>query len=116
MPDSKNGTPFRNARVDLRVERRDIDATGGGGGGSTTQLDEDGYFEPAYYTVSVAYQGRSAKSEEVLIEDGQHYDDLVLTLDVELSPEPEQAAVPMPNMAGSRSRKSILANRTRSSY
>ena len=100
---STNGTSFRNARVDLRVERRDIDGTGGGGGGGTTQLDENGYFvryldEPAYYTVSVAYQGRSAKSEEVLIEDGQRYDDLVLTLDVEPSPEPEQVAAPMPNM------------------
>ena len=100
---STNGNPLRNARVNLRVERRDIDGTGGGGGGRTTQLDEDGYFvrylnEPAYYTVSVAYQGQSAKSEEILIEDGQRYDDLVLTLDVEPSPEPEQADVPMPNV------------------
>ena len=91
---SANGTPFRNARVDLRVERRDIDGTGGGGGGGTTQLDENGYFvryldEPAYYIVSVAYQGQSAESEQILIEDGQRYDDLVITLDVEPSPEPE---------------------------
>ena len=100
---SADGIPFQNASVDLRVERRDIDGTGGGGGGGTTNLDEGGYFvryldEPAYYTVSVAYQGQSAKSEEVLIEDGQRYDTLVLTLDVEPSPEPEQVAAPMPNM------------------
>ena len=91
---SADGTPFRNARVDLRVERRDIDGTGGGGGGGTTDLDDEGYFvrylnEPAYCTVSVAYQGQSAESEEILIEDGQRYDDLILTLDVEPPPEPE---------------------------
>ena len=54
--------------------------------------------EPAYYTISVAYQGESAESEEILIQDGQHYDQLVLTLDVESFPEPEQAGVPMPNI------------------
>ena len=91
---SADGTPLRNARVDLRVERRDIDGSGGGGGGGTTNLDDEGYFvrylnEPAYCTVSVTYQGESAESEEILIEDGQRYDDLVLTLDVELLPEPE---------------------------
>ena len=102
---SANGTPLRNARVNLRVESRDIDGTGGGSNSGETNLDDEGYFfrysiEPAYYTVSVAYQGQSAESEEILIQDGQRYDDLVLTLDVEPSPEPEQAAVAMPNMEG----------------
>ena len=100
---SAAGTPLRNARVDLRVERRDIDGSGGGGGGGTTDLDDEGYFvrylnEPAYCIVSVAYQEKSAESEEILIEDGQRYDDLILTLDVEPPPEPERVAVPMPNM------------------
>ena len=95
---STNGTPLRNARVDLRVERRDIDGIGGGGGGGTTDLDDEGYFvrylnEPAYCTVSVTYQGQSAESQEILIEDGQRYDDLVLTLNIELPPKPEPAVV-----------------------
>ena len=99
---SADGTPLRNARVDLRVDRRDIDGSGSGGGGGTTDLDEEGYFvrylnEPAYCTVSVAYQGQSAESEEILIEDGQRYDDLVLTLDVELPPKPEPADVRVPD-------------------
>ena len=95
---SADGTPLRNARVELGVERRDIDGRGGGGGSGTTDLDDEGYFvrylnEPAYCTVSVAYQGQSAESEEILIEDGQRYDKLVLTLDVELPPKPELAVV-----------------------
>lgn len=95
---SADGIPLRNARVDLRVERRDIDGSGGGGGGGTTDLDDEGYFarylnEPAYCTVSVAYQGQSAESEEILIEDGQRYDTLVLTLDGEPPPEPERVVV-----------------------
>ena len=99
---SADGTPLRNAQVDLRVERRDIDGTGGGGGGGTTDLDDEGYFvrylnEPAYCTVSVAYQGQSVESEEILIEDGQRYDKLVLTLDVELPPEPEPVDVHIPD-------------------
>ena len=95
---SADGTPLRNARVDLRVERRDIEGSGGGGGGGTTDLDAEGYFvrylnKPAYCTVSVAYQGQSAESEEILIEDGQRYDTLVLTLDGEPPPEPERVVV-----------------------
>ena len=100
---SVNSTPFRNARINLRVEDRDIDGTGGGSNSGETDLNDEGYFvrylgEPAYYTVSVAYQGQSAESEEILIEDGQRYDELVLTLDVEPSSEPEPADAPMPNM------------------
>ena len=102
---SADGTLLRNARVDLRVDRRDIDGSGGGGGGGTTDLDDEGYFvrylnEPAYCTVSVAYQGHSAESEEILIEDGQHYDELVLTLDGDPPPEPDRAVARVPDMEG----------------
>ena len=93
---SADGTPLRNARVGIRIERRDIDGSGRGGGGGTRDLDADGYFveyvrEPAYYTVSVGYQGQSAESEEILLKDGQHHDKLVLTLDGEVRPEPDRA-------------------------
>lgn len=93
---SADGTPLRNERIGIRIERRKIDGKGGGGGGGTRDLDADGYFveyveSPAYYTVSVEYQGQSAKSEEILLEDGQRRDDLVLTLDGQPAPEPDRA-------------------------
>ena len=93
---SADGTPLRNVRVDIRIDRRDIDGSGRGGGGGTRDLDADGYFveyvrEPAYYTVSVGYQGQSAESEEILLKDGQCHDKLVLTLDGEVRPEPDRA-------------------------
>ena len=93
---SADGTPLRNERVGIRIERRKIDGKGGGGGGGTRDLDADGYFveyveSPAYYTVFVEYQGQSTKSEEILLEDGQRRDDLVLTLDGQPAPEPDRA-------------------------
>ena len=99
---SADGTPLRSVRVSIRVERRDIDGSGSGGGGGTRDLDADGYFieyveEPAYYTVSVGYQGQSAESEEILLEDGQHYDKLVLTLDSEPLPKPDRAVARGPD-------------------
>ena len=99
---SADGTPLRNVRVGIRVERRDIDGSGSGGGGGTRDLDADGYFieyveEPAYYTVSVGYQGQSAASKEILLEDGQHYDKLVLRLDGEPLPKPDRAVARGPD-------------------
>lgn len=92
---SADGTPLRNERVGIRIERRKRDGKGGGGGGGTRDLDADGYFveyveSPAYYTVFVEYQGQSTKSEEILLEDGQRRDDLVLTLDGQPAPEPDR--------------------------
>ena len=99
---SADGTPLRNERVGIRVERRNIDGRGRGGGGGTRDLDEDGYFveyveEPAYYTVSVGYQTQSAESEEILLEDGQRHDKLVLTLDGEPTPKPDRAVARVPD-------------------
>ena len=94
---SADGTPLRNEQVGIRIERRDIDGSGRGGGGGTRNLDADGYFveyvrEPAYYTVSVGYEGQSATSEEILLEDGQYHDKLVLTLDGKAPPKPDRVA------------------------
>ena len=99
---SADGTPLRNERVGIRVEHRDIDGNGRGGGGGTRTLDGDGYFieyveEPAYYTVSVGYQTQSAESEEILLEDGQRYDKLVLTLDGKAPPKPDRAVAHAPD-------------------
>ena len=99
---SADGTPLRNERVGFRIERRNIEGRGRGGGGSTRDLDADGYFveyveKPAYYTVSVEYQGQSATSEEILLEDGERHDKLVLTLDDKPPLKPDRAVARAPD-------------------
>ena len=52
---------------------------------ATATLDVDGNFtryvnSPAYYTISVTYQGQSVDSKEVFLEEGQRLDGLTLTL------------------------------------
>ena len=99
---SADGTPLRNAQVGIRIERRNIEGRGRGGGGGTRDLDADGYFveyveRPAYYTVSVAYQGQSATSEEILLEDGERHDKLVLTLDDKPPLRPDRAVARAPD-------------------
>ncbi len=99
---SADGTPLRNERVGIRIERRKIEGRGGGGGGGTRDLDADGYFveyveRPAYYTVSVEYQGQSATSEEILLEDGERHDKLVLTLDDKPPLKPDRAVARAPD-------------------
>ncbi len=92
---SADGTPLSNAQVNLRVSRRSTDGTGRGSSGGTRTLDIDGNFvefinRPAYYTVSVTYQGQSAESKEILLEEGQRLDGLTLTL----SGDPQQPRKP----------------------
>ena len=99
---SADGTPLRNAQVGIRIERRNIEGRGRGGGGGTRNLDADGYFveyveRHAYYTVSVAYQGQSATSEEILLEDGERHDKLVLTLDDKPPLRPDRAVARAPD-------------------
>ena len=102
---SADGTPLRNARVNLMVRHRDVDGRGSGSGGGTRTLDEDGYFVDyiddgnAYYTVTVTYQGQTVKSEEILLEDGQRLDGLVLKLeDKPEAPKPERVVVRQPQV------------------
>lgn len=95
---SADGTPLGNAQVDFSLNRRRLNGGGGGSSGPTT-LDPDGYFTEyvnaaAYYTVTVEYQGQSAESEEILLEDGQRLDGLVLRLKAEPQPpKPEKVEV-----------------------
>ena len=95
-----DGTPLRNARVQLGVKRRNIDGRGRGSSSGSATLDADGYFveyvnEAAYYTVTVTHQGQSVGSEELLLEEGQRLDGLVLTLEG----EPQAAKPPEKRMA-----------------
>ena len=93
----KDGTPLANASISREIKSEDVDGRGEGhsSGGATT--DAEGYFmhyihrhnDPAFYTVFVRYEGLSAKSEEFLMEPGARYDDLVLTLDSQVTPNAE---------------------------
>ncbi|MXZ00789.1 hypothetical protein F4Y93_09145 [Candidatus Poribacteria bacterium] len=101
---SADGTPLRNARVQLGVRRRDVEGRGRGSSSGSAMLDEDGYFveyvnEAAYYTVTVSCQGQFAESEEILLEDGQRLDGLVLTFADRLPvPRPERIVVRPPQV------------------
>lgn len=101
---SADGTPLRNARVQLGVKRRGIEGRGRGSSSGSETLDEDGYFveyvnQAAYYTVTVSYQGQSAQSEEILLEEGQRLDGLVLTFkDKPQAPRPERIVVRPPQV------------------
>ena len=82
---SAGGTPLRNARVHFDIKWRSVDGRRKGSNQGHETLDADGYFvkytdEPAYYTITVGYQGRSAETEEFLLQDGERLDGLVLTL------------------------------------
>ena len=100
-----DGTPLANARIEINVRRRDFDGTGTGGSGGAPWTDDAGYFmkyvdDPGFYTVAVEFQGLTAISEQFILEDGQRYDDLVLTFDSEpvpIEPTPDRAE---PNRIG----------------
>lgn len=85
---AKDGTPFPNVSISTNVQHESVDKESSGRSSSGTTTDSEGYFlhyiqkdnVPAHYIVSVKYKGMSAKSEEILIEEGTRYD-LVLTLD-----------------------------------
>ena len=98
---SADGTPLRNARVQLGVKRRNVDGRGRGSSSGSTNLDEDGNFveyvdEAAYYTVTVTYQGQTVESEEILLEEGQRLDGLVLKLGGEPEPPKTERVVVAP--------------------
>ena len=80
-----DGVPLSNAQVNLRVSSRSIGGGGSGSVGGTRTLDEEGRFtryvgSPAYYTVSVTYQGQTVESKEILLEKGQRLEGLTLKL------------------------------------
>ena len=93
-----DGTPLVNAQITLNIRQRDFDGKGTYSLGNDYQTDDAGYFmeyvdEPGFYTVAVEFQGLTAISEQFILEDGQRYDDLVLTFDskpVPVEPTPDR--------------------------
>ena len=93
---SEDGSPLRNVEVYLEWEGRSLKGNRRNARTRPMQLDFDGYFflyleEAARYTISLSYEGQSAESEEIVLEDGQRHDDLVLTVQGDPNPKPEQA-------------------------
>ena len=93
-----DGTPLANAPIRINARRRDFDGIGTGGSGGRPYTDNVGYFvqyvdDPGFYTVAVESQGLTAISEQFILETGQRYDDLVLTLNSEpvpIEPTPDR--------------------------
>ena len=80
----EDGTPLRNVNVRIKTKRRYVDGGSGSGSGGTN-LDGEGRFteyvdDAAYYTITIEYQGQSAQSPELLLEEGQQLEGLTLTL------------------------------------
>ena len=96
---SADGTPLRDAKVQFEINQRSTNGRHTRSSSSPRNLDADGYFVeyvegPAFYTVTVAYQGQFAESKKILLEDGQRLDELVLTLsDDPNKPLPSKAVV-----------------------
>ena len=86
-----DGTPLASAEIHTNVRQRDFDGTGTGSSTGGSQTDSAGYFvkyvdEPGFYTVAVGFQGLTTTSEQLTLEAGQRYDDLVLRFDSESVP------------------------------
>ena len=85
---SANGTPLANARISIRMLRRDLDGSGSGGSGGTRQTDPEGYFvedlrvedDPRFYILGIEYQGLFAKAPPFILHEGQPQVHLLLTL------------------------------------
>ena len=98
---SADGTPLRDAEVQFEINQRSANGRRTGSSSGPRNLDAEGYFveyveEPAFYTVTVAYQGQFAESEKILLEEGQQLDGLVLTLSDDPHAQPPSKAVVKP--------------------
>ena len=101
----EDGTPLRNVRVSFEAKRRYVNGGSGHSSGGKN-LDDEGRFteyidrdRAAYYTITVEYQGQSAESPEILLEEGQRVDGLTLTLKgVRQAPQGVRQAPPKPNI------------------
>lgn len=88
----EDGTPLINEQISLTINSRRTQIFPGGTGGSSGSMtrnfetDNEGYFvtysqnNAATYTVSMAYKGFFAQSEQIILEEGERYDDLVFIL------------------------------------
>ncbi len=96
---SADGTPLANTRVGIKIRHRSLLGMGSGTSSSSTETDDAGYVvehvkEPGLYTVTVNYQGLSAKAEPFSLQAGERKDDLVFTFeDAPTSTDPSSGRV-----------------------
>lgn len=81
-----DGTPLSNVDVRLDLSGQSINGSSPMIRGMLIQLDAEGYFQkyvdgPGYYTLSVEYQKKIAKTDEMFITGNPEKDKLVLMLD-----------------------------------
>ena len=88
----EDGTPLINEEISISVGLESVKKFDGGesrSGGRMTrnfETDNEGYFvvyyggRPATYDVQMTYQGFTAGSEPIILEEGERYDDLVFKL------------------------------------
>lgn len=98
---SADGTPLRDAQVQFEINQHSTNGRHTRSSSNPRNLDADGYFvqyveEPAFYTVTVAYQGQFAESKKILLEVGQRLDELVLTLSDDPNAQSPSKAVVKP--------------------
>ena len=95
----KNGEPFADTSLKIKIDQLDLDGTDGYGFNRSFQTDADGTFvyatyTPGIYILSVNHHGLSAALEPFIIEVGKPHERVVLTLDgnaTDLSvPPPEE--------------------------
>ena len=88
----EDGTPLIREEISITINLERVQRFNGGesrGGSRMTrdfETDNEGYFvvyyrgSPATYVVQMTYQGFTAASEPIILEEGQRYDDLVFKL------------------------------------
>ena len=81
----KNGEPFADTSLKIRIDQLDLDGADGYGFNRSFQTDADGNFvyatyTPGIYILSVNYRGLSAASEPFIIEAAKPHETVVLTL------------------------------------
>lgn len=95
----KNGGPFANTSLKIKIDQLDLDGTDGYGFNRSFRTDADGNFvyatyTPGIYILSVNHRGLSAASEPFIIEAAKPHETVVLTLngnDPDFSVSPPEA-------------------------
>ena len=95
----KNGEPFADTSLKIKIDRLELDGTDGYGFNRSFQTDADGNFvyatyTPGIYILSVNHRGLSAASEPFIIQVSEPHETAVLTLNgnaTDLSVPPPEA-------------------------
>ena len=95
----KNGGPFANTSLKIKIDQLDLDGTDGYGFNRSFRTDANGNFvyatyTPGIYILSVNHRGLSAASEPFIIEAAKPHETVVLTLNgnaPDLSVSPPEA-------------------------